>query len=279
MDIQASNTVGIKVLTFLVCYIPATLYSAWGDERPNLRYNRWPGFLAQFCVFISIGINPVIYSFRTRRFRSVLKQLLKDPCGRRPFQESNEGKQGPRGIPFKMTKKVGVSNEITHQPDEPNITCRGWVENANGKCHERSCEEARSNETKGQSRLHGRGVQLGWVESKEKLADFKGATVFDDESPPPSGNNSRQEVTVEVHQDHSCSLRESFKKNGSCKQGPKSREECNMQEVTLEKNNDKGVQKVVRNIELPKGFTSGRYITGGGGGGGGGACPDPNDKK
>ena len=193
MNIQASRTMAIKVLAFLVCYIPATLYSAWGHERPNLRYDRWPGFLAQFCIFISIGINPVIYSFRTRRFRSAWKQLLKDPCGRRPFQESNEGKQEPRGIPFKITYErlnVGVSNKITHQPDEPNITYRGCVEDVNGKCHERSCDEARSNETKGQSRLYRRGgSQLGWVESREKLADFTGATGFDDECPSQSGKS------------------------------------------------------------------------------------------
>ena len=210
MDIQAAETVAIKVVAFLACYIPATLYSAWGHGRPNLRYNRCPGFLAQFCIFISIGFNPVIYSFRTRRFRSALKQLLNDPCGRRPFQESNEGKQGPRSIPFKITRKVGVSKKITHQPEEPNITYRGCIENVNGKCHERSCEErARSNETKKQSRLHGRdGSQLGWVDSQEKLADFTGATGFDDESPSPSGNNPKQEVTVEVHQGHSYWLQE-----------------------------------------------------------------------
>ena len=246
MDIQASKTVAIKVVAFLVCYIPATLYSAWGHGRFNLRYDRWPGFLAQFCIFISIGINPVMYSFRTRRFRSAWKQLLKDPaCGRRPFQESNEGKQGPRGNPFKITRKVGVSNKITHQPDEPNITYRGCVKDVNGKCHERSCDEARSNETKGQSRLYRRGGgQLGWVEGQEKLADLTRATGFDDEGPLPSGNNPKQEVTVELHQDRRCWLQENFKKNGSCKQGPQSREECNMQEITLGplENDDEGVQ-------------------------------------
>ena len=244
IGIQVAKTVAIKVLALLVCYFPATLHSAWGHQRSNVRYDRWPGFLAQFCIFISSGINPVIYFFRTRRFRSAMKQLLKDPCGGSPFQGSKERKKGPWGIPLKITRKVGVSNKIIHESEEPKITRRGCVENVYGECHVRSFKEARSNENKGQSRLHGRVVRFGWVDSQEKLADFMGATGSDDEIPPPSGNNSKQEVTVEVHPDHSYCLQESFKKNGSDEQGPQALEKHNMQEVTLgaQENHDKSVE-------------------------------------
>ena len=243
MDIQAAKTVAIQV-SFLICYIPATFHSAWGHQRSNVRYDRCPGFLAQFCIFISSGINPVIYSLRTRRFRSALKQLLKDPCGRSPFQEPKEGKKAPPGIPCKITTNAFVSNKITHEPEEPNISHRGCVENINGKFRVRSCKEERSNETKGQSRLHGKGVRLGWVDSQEKLADFTGDPGADDESTPPSGNNAKQEVTVEVHPDHSYCLQESFKKNGSGEEGPQPREVYNKEEELLEEkeNQDNNIQ-------------------------------------
>ena len=154
----------IKVFAFLVCYIPATFHSAWGHQRSHVRHDRWPGFLAQFCIFISSGINPIINSFRTRRFRSALKQLLKDPCGRSPFQGSKEGEMGPWGIriPFKITRKVGVSNKIIHESEEPNITDGGFVENVNGECHVRTCKETRSNEKKGHSRRYESDVRLAW---------------------------------------------------------------------------------------------------------------------
>ena len=163
MDIQAAKTVAIKVFAFLVCYIPATFHSAWGHQRSNVRYDRWPGFLAQFCIFISSGINPVIYSFRTRRFRSALKQLLKDPCGIKPFQEPKEEKTAPKGIPCKVARKPGVSNKIAHEPEEPNISHGGCIENINFKFPVRGFKEARSNENEGESRLHGRGgsVEVG----------------------------------------------------------------------------------------------------------------------
>ena len=210
----------IKVFTFLVCYIPATFHSAWGHQKSNVKYDRWPGFLAQFCIFISSGINPDIYSFRTRRFRSAMKQLLKDPCGRSPFQEPKERKTAPKGIPCKIRRKAGVSNKITHEPEEPNISHRGCTENIDDKFRVRSCKEAGSNENKGQWRLHGRGVRLGWLAKRSLQTLRREAPGPNDESPPPSGNNSKQEVTVEVHPDHSYRLQESFKKNGSDEQGP-----------------------------------------------------------
>ena len=245
MDIQAAKTVAIQVFAFLVCYIPATFHSAWGHQRSHVRHDRWPGFLAQFCIFISSGINPVIYSFRTRRFRFALKQLLKDPCGRRPFHEPKEGKTAPPGILVKITRKAEVSNtEITHEPVERNISHRGCTKNVRGKFPVRGCKEAKSNEKKGRLRLHGRGVRLAWVDSQDKLVDFTGAVGSDDESPPLSGNNLKQEVTVEVHPDHSYCLQVNFKKNRSDEQGPQALEEYNMQTVTLgvQENHDKRVQ-------------------------------------
>ena len=163
-----------------------------------------------------------------------MKQLLKDPCGRSPFQEPKERKTAPKGIPCKIRRKAGVSNKITHEPEEPNILHRGCTENIDDKFRVRSCKEAGSNENKDQSSLDRRGVRLGWVDSLEKFEDFTGAAGSDDESPPPSENNSKQEVTVEVHPDRSCCLQESFKKNGSGEKIPQPREVYNTQEELLE---------------------------------------------
>ena len=113
---------------------------------------------------------------------------------------------GPWGIrvPFKITRKVGVSNKIILESEEPIITDGGFVENVNGECHVRTCKETRSNEKKSQSRRYESDVRLAWVDSQ----DFTGAAESDGKSPQPSGNNSKQEVNVEVHPYRSYCLQE-----------------------------------------------------------------------
>ena len=95
MNIQPAKTVAITVLAFLACYIPTILFLVWGRHRSDESW--WSGFIAHFSIFASSGINPIIYCFRTRRFRSTLKQLIKDPCGRSLFKRTIKCKW-PSGI-------------------------------------------------------------------------------------------------------------------------------------------------------------------------------------
>lgn len=97
IDIQAAKTVLITVGVFLLCNVPPPLIVALAGQF--FKDTEWPRFLAMFSISISSAINPVLYCFRNRRFRSALKQFLKDPCGKSPFKE---------------TKKV--QNEAVKQP-------------------------------------------------------------------------------------------------------------------------------------------------------------------
>ena len=103
----------ITVLAFLACYIPPILFRVSGRLRSDESW--WPEFLAHFCIFISSGNNPIIYCFRTRRFRTALKQLLKDPCGRSPFQETDKVQMAQRNIPRKIPRQAAGNNRIADE--------------------------------------------------------------------------------------------------------------------------------------------------------------------
>ena len=92
MEIKASNTVAMAVGIFLICYIPIIAFTAWRlysetDVHP------WAIFMTYFCTCISSALNPIIYVLRNGRYRSAIRQLVKDPCGRTLFQE----RQVPKG--------------------------------------------------------------------------------------------------------------------------------------------------------------------------------------
>ena len=68
----------------------------------------WRGHIAYFSNFLSSGINPVIYSFRARRFRRALKQLLQDPCGKTAFREKKQEQRVKKNVPH---QNAGVAEE------------------------------------------------------------------------------------------------------------------------------------------------------------------------
>ena len=68
----------------------------------------WRGHIAYFSNFLSSGINPVIYSFRARRFRRALKQLLQDPCGKTAFREKKQEQRVKKNVP---QQNAGVAEE------------------------------------------------------------------------------------------------------------------------------------------------------------------------
>ena len=81
MDIKAAKTVAMAIVTYFVCYIPTIAYAVWPfDEEDNV--GPWFAFIGSYCSFISSASNPVIYVFRNRRYRYIIRQLWRDPCGR-----------------------------------------------------------------------------------------------------------------------------------------------------------------------------------------------------
>lgn len=113
-DIQATKTIVITVLAFLACYIPSVCIGAWVHPEADATVMPWPGHVAYLSMFLSSGINPIIYCYRVRRFRRALKLLLNDPCGKTAFQEADQDQR------FKENKLHHSSrgNKIVDKFDE-----------------------------------------------------------------------------------------------------------------------------------------------------------------
>ena len=162
----------ITILTFLVCYIPPILHAAWGRSKSDVN---WGGrFLVQFSIFLSSGINSVMYCFRNKRFYSAMKQFLKDPCGKRPLQETEpEQSQDTRQVAasHKITDKLkdtsfspttrlpldqGVYNSMAVQ-DEHGLTKQDCESNRLCRCNKVMAISLQEQEP-------GRVVKFAWVE-------------------------------------------------------------------------------------------------------------------
>ena len=119
-DIKASITVVITVVASLVCFIQPVWFGIWNRHNPHSTSN-WITFFVNFSIFLSSGINPVIYFIRARRFRLALKQLLKDPCGRSSFQETIKiaEQKNPRNIADQAT----TGNKVRENAEEANGQC------------------------------------------------------------------------------------------------------------------------------------------------------------
>ena len=219
MDIQAAKTVAITVLAFLACYIPPILVAVWGRLRSD---ESWWG-LAQFSPLISSGINPIIYCFRTRRFRSALKQLLKDPCGRSPFRETNQVQMAQREIPHNTPRRPAANNRITNKHEKASLAPKAHViVNQRACCstaaqegrelgiqHDKEAETDRSNSQSSILRkrsnafpLHhqdtGR-VKLAWTENHH-VGSSEANSSSEEENPVVCGDlNTQQQGTVEIH--------------------------------------------------------------------------------
>ena len=126
MDMKAAKTVAMTVLAFLVCWIPSIILPVMGRLRSDQSWGA--GVLAQYSVYISSGINPIIYSLRTRRFRRALKQLLKDPFGRSPFEETDKAVTPQREI---ARRKARQMNRIVPEHAERDLTPEACVSSMN----------------------------------------------------------------------------------------------------------------------------------------------------
>ena len=72
-DAKAAATVWIVVVIFVVCFLPViTQLCAWLPFDCTI----WCQFFTGFFLFIPLASNPIIYYFRTERFRRALKRLL-----------------------------------------------------------------------------------------------------------------------------------------------------------------------------------------------------------
>ena len=212
MDIKAAKTVIITIMAFAVCYVPNVCIGIWilFNSEKFVMYVSWPGQVFHLCLFLSSVINPFIYCLRLRRFRCALKQLLSNPCGRTPFQETNNKRQVRQRIPHQVPR--GEKNM-----DESNQAILMLFNNSNLRTRRvaftpRVSETRERSEKKEKECLPGVGNQvmtlsikelqppniprLAWV--KKHSTDSAG-TSFREESPTLKADNTRHVVTVEVH--------------------------------------------------------------------------------
>lgn len=199
-------------MAFAVCYVPNVCIGIWilFNSEKFVMYVSWPGQVFHLCLFLSSAINPFIYCLRLRRFRCALKQLLRNPCGRTPFQETNNKRQVRQRIPHQVPR--GEKNM-----DESNQAILMLFNNSNLRTRRmaftpRVSETRERSEKKEKECLPGVGNQvmtlsikdlqppniprLAWV--KKHSTDSAG-TSFREESSTLKADNTRHVVIVEVH--------------------------------------------------------------------------------
>ena len=187
MDIKAAKTIFIAVLAFLVCYIPPLSVVAWTGVKSGSSDSPWLKHIVYISMLTSSGMNPVIYCFRVRRFRRALKQLLNDPCGKTPFQDSDQKLRFKHNVPNQNARKMGLS-------------ARRFEKQEKGGSEDEVCGldgvpylvRALSPEKHQSENI----PQLTWVENYPR--DCAG-TCFGVEGPAPKADYTSHVVTVEVH--------------------------------------------------------------------------------
>lgn len=85
-NIKTSKTIAITIAAYFISYLPAVVYAILGQQEES-QTDSWFGFIAWYATYFSGAVNPFIYYYRTNRFRSALKQFLKDPFGKTDFKE------------------------------------------------------------------------------------------------------------------------------------------------------------------------------------------------
>ena len=187
MDIKAAKTIFIAVLAFLVCYIPLLSVVAWTGVKSGSSDSPWLKHIVYISMLTSSGMNPVIYCFRVRRFRRALKQLLNDPCGKTPFQDSDQKLRFKHNVPNQNARKMGLS-------------ARRFEKQKKGGSEDEVCGldgvpylvRALSPEKHQSENI----PQLTWVENYPR--DCAG-TCSGVEGPAPKADYTSHVVTVEVH--------------------------------------------------------------------------------
>ena len=207
-DIQATKTIAITVLAFLACYIPSVCIGAWVHPEADATVMPWPGHVAYLSMFLSSGINPIIYCYRVRRFRRALKQLLNDPCGKTAFQEADQDQR------FKENKLHHSSRgkKIVDKFDKDRLL----LFRNSSRCTRRMALTFQVLETKESSKKQeeecGRPVcnqpmplsiqksrSGAWVENCSIKSSTSRETQSGKVSPAPKEDYTRHEVIVEVH--------------------------------------------------------------------------------
>ena len=179
MDIKAAKTIFIAVLTFPVCVV-----ASWTRVKSGSNDSAWLRHILYISMLMSSGINPVIYCFRVRRFRRALKQLLNDPCGKTPFQDSDQKLRFKHNVPNQNARKMGLSarrfgkrEKAGHKDEECGLDIPNQV---------MSPEDHQFENT----------PRATWVETHPKNFAVTRSGV---ESLKPTADYTRHAVTVEVH--------------------------------------------------------------------------------
>ena len=207
-DIQATKTIAITVLAFLACYIPSVCIGAWVHPEADATVMPWPGHVAYLSMFLSSGINPIIYCYRVRRFRCALKQLLNDPCGKTTFQEADQDQR------FKKNKLHHSSRgkKIVDKFDEDRLllfrnssrytrrmalTFQVLETKESSKKQEEECGRPVCNQPMPLSIQKSRS--RAWVENCSIKSSTSRETQSGKVSPTPKEDYTRHGVIVEVH--------------------------------------------------------------------------------
>ena len=81
-ETRASKTTFIVVFAFVLCWLPFTVISITGALCMAC-YLKIPREVYSFLLimgYLNSAINPVIYSFRTPRFKEAIKRILRNRC-------------------------------------------------------------------------------------------------------------------------------------------------------------------------------------------------------
>ena len=217
-DIQAAKMIIVIVFAFLLCYIPPLLITAWARSSFYSIDIAWRGHLVHTSILISSEINPVIYCFRTRRFRCALKQFLNDPCGKTAFQEIKQEQRAREIIPNRNARGENITREPDQERFELSSTCSPlfqWVRNSNC-CNGRMGQivqqfeqkKSRENIDEKLGRQAARNKVIPFTIQEKPQAQIISPPMDNEnytgklprrERPTPYADYSRQEVIVEVH--------------------------------------------------------------------------------
>ena len=188
MDIKATKTIFITVLAFLVCYIPPVcVVASWTLLKPDSNGRTLLGHFAYLAMLMSSGINPIIYCFRVRRFRRALIQLLNDPCGKSPFQDSDQKLRFKHNVPNQNARKMGLR-----------VRGFGKQEKAGSKDEECGLDGVPYlvRDLSQRKKQFEKTPRAAWVETHPTNSAETSSGV---ESPKSTADYTRHVVTVEVH--------------------------------------------------------------------------------
>ena len=108
--IKASKTIAITIAAYFLSYLPAVAYAILSQQEASPT-NSWFGFIAWYATYFSSAANPFIYYYRSSRFRSSLRQFVKDPFGETDFKEEpqdhkRKGKYDVEEIIGEKTRRI-----------------------------------------------------------------------------------------------------------------------------------------------------------------------------